>query len=184
MTGIDTLTAIACLSALVSAQMIALLVLWRCRGIVGANEVAERLVSLRSEVANRNHELRAELALTEGRLRQDVIEHLKNSEETIQGVRDSVDSRFFGMANRDRQNWEALTRAFHDQAREHREQLEAIRQMVNEKCDYVISYLESDRSALDTVVHPRAMTLSNSTGRTNSDRPLCSSRAIITNAGW
>lgn len=184
MTGIDTLTAIACLSALVSAQMIALLVLWRCRGLVGASEVADRLVSIRSELTSCTQELRADLARSESRLRQDVIDHLQNSEQTIQGVRDSVDSRFFGMATRDRQNWEALTRAFHEQAREHREQLEAIRHIVNEKCDRVISHFERNRSTLDTALHQRTIHFANSAERAPSDRSLSNSQAIITNAGW
>jgi len=122
--------------------MIALLVLWRCRGIVGAGEVAERLVALRGDFAERNQELRAEFDLLEGRIRQEVASRLEDAERTVEGVRDAVDSRFFGMAGRDRQNWEALNRAFQDQARCQREQVETLHTILDDKLETLVSRLE------------------------------------------
>lgn len=160
MTGIDTLTAIACLSALVSAQMIGLLVLWRCRGIVGANEVAGRLVALRGELTERSQELRSEIGMLEGRIRQEVISRLEESDRTVEGIRDAVDSRFFGMASRDRQNWEALNRAFHDQARSQQEQVETLRSLVDDKLEAFVMRLERERYSLGLALHQTPVLLS------------------------
>lgn len=129
-----------------STQFVVVSALWWRGRRATQDDLYDRLSAQQADLYR---ELRLDLAHVEERLRDAAVES-----------RESVDKGLLAMADRERQTWDALRRAFQDQWRGGQEQLELIRRLIDEKFQSFSADCERQRSTLEAGLKRIAQDLS------------------------
>lgn len=134
MTELNSLFPVLALVVL-TIQLIGVAALWRRSRRQSHEDVYAQLSSLQADLYR---DIRADLSQVEERLRGAATES-----------RESVDKGLLAMADRERQTWDALRRAFQEQWKNGQEQLEMIRRLIDEKFSAFSADCERQRVTLE-----------------------------------